>query len=394
MRGLFVTEIPPSFVGNGSGQRTSLLLDSFRNQADMAVLLLSDNPPANSCYDYLGPAHCSSRIPKQIPSIGRRFTEAMMAFQRDQKQRHAVEQAVAESQADFILIRYCRLAIRLAPLNQFTVPVIVDVDDLPSSKAKQWSQDPNSSPALRTMMSLRTRRLQKLEAKALSEASHSLVANYQESGDRSSYFPNICYGTPAAIKPWRPQCKIVCVGDFTYRPNRDGISWFIRKVWPIVQRQVPAATLSLAGKGSKDFTASEANVVGNGFVDDLAEYYASGALAIVPVLFGGGSNIKLIEALTHGLPTVTTSRCSSAFGDDFDELPLCHVADKPEAFADACIKGLRGYTDEPSGRAETVEYVQAQFGPEELRAVASQALGRIHSFAQAGQEKRTTIAAS
>ncbi len=76
-----------------------------------------------------------------------------------------------------------------------------------------------------------------------------------------------------------------------------------------------------------------------GFVEDLAEAYRRRRCAVVPLLQGGGSRLKFIEALAHGLPVIATPRAVAGLavhaGED------CLLADGGQAFADALLRVLR-----------------------------------------------------
>jgi glycosyltransferase involved in cell wall biosynthesis len=76
-----------------------------------------------------------------------------------------------------------------------------------------------------------------------------------------------------------------------------------------------------------------------GFVDDLAGVYASARCAIVPLLQGGGTPLKLIEALAYGLPVLATPRAVA--GLQIHNGKDCLVAEGGEAFAEALIDLLR-----------------------------------------------------
>jgi glycosyltransferase involved in cell wall biosynthesis len=76
-----------------------------------------------------------------------------------------------------------------------------------------------------------------------------------------------------------------------------------------------------------------------GFVDDLAAVYCQARCVVVPLLQGGGTPLKFIEALAYVLPVVATSRAAS--GLEVRDGEHCLIADGPEAFAEALIGALR-----------------------------------------------------
>jgi len=74
-----------------------------------------------------------------------------------------------------------------------------------------------------------------------------------------------------------------------------------------------------------------------GFAQDLRAEYEQAALVVVPIHSGGGSNIKLLEALAHGRACVATRFCVEAFGDELRDGVEVFAADDPAAFAQLCL---------------------------------------------------------
>jgi glycosyltransferase involved in cell wall biosynthesis len=82
-------------------------------------------------------------------------------------------------------------------------------------------------------------------------------------------------------------------------------------VLPRVWNVVPEFRLAVVGRGLNPPPSADARVVFTGFVSDLAAAYASAGLAVVPLLTGGGSPLKFVEALAYGLPVVATPRAAA-----------------------------------------------------------------------------------
>jgi glycosyltransferase involved in cell wall biosynthesis len=147
----------------------------------------------------------------------------------------------------------------------------------------------------------------------------------------------------AAIKPlasMAPERRAIFVANFSYEPNRNGLRFLLEEVFPRVWDQLPDACLMLVGAGLELPTADlDPRVQTLGFVEDLALAYAQARCAVVPLIEGGGSPLKLIEALAYGLPVVATPRAVAGLsvrdGED------CLVGDGGQAFADALVGVLR-----------------------------------------------------
>ena len=106
--------------------------------------------------------------------------------------------------------------------------------------------------------------------------------------------------------------NIVTLGTLHYPPNADGIRWFFNEVFPLVQKRVPDATLTIIGKNPpQDFIElAERNpgiIKVTGYVDDLVPYLEESALMVVPVRAGGGMRVRILEAFAYAMPVVTTT---------------------------------------------------------------------------------------
>ena len=119
-------------------------------------------------------------------------------------------------------------------------------------------------------------------------------------------------------------------------PNRDGLQWFLDEVAPRIRLRLPDVRLKVTGEA---FQAGEA-AIGSGLVDfagivpDLGPLYDAARVVVAPVRYGAGVKIKVIEAIEHGVPVVTTSvGIEGIRGGE----RAAAVADNPERFAHAVV---------------------------------------------------------
>jgi glycosyltransferase involved in cell wall biosynthesis len=151
--------------------------------------------------------------------------------------------------------------------------------------------------------------------------------------------------TPVAVPT--PEPRALFVANFSYEPNRNALRFLLTEVMPLVWEQLPQAQLTLVGGSLREAlygegladTASDPRIEALGFVEDLANAYGRARCAVVPLLQGGGTPLKLLEALAYGLPTLTTPRAGHALGlrDGVD----CLFADGAHPFAEALVSVLR-----------------------------------------------------
>jgi len=119
--------------------------------------------------------------------------------------------------------------------------------------------------------------------------------------------PN-AWDAPAPLPPAEgPVASFVALLSWT--PNVQAAVWFCREVWPRVVAEVPDARLQLVGRNPAEEVRALAgpSVEVTGTVPDLDPWYARTRVALAPLLAGGGSRLKILEALAAGRPTVATS---------------------------------------------------------------------------------------
>lgn len=158
---------------------------------------------------------------------------------------------------------------------------------------------------------------------------------------RLRYVPNVV--DVAAITPvsrTAGERRAMFVGDFAYEPNRNGLRFLLDDVLPLVWDELPDARLALVGGGLERPPSEDARVETLGFVADLArEAYAHATCALAPLLQGGGTPLKLIEALAYGLPVIATPRAVA--GLEVRDGEHCLVADGAAEFATTLVAVLR-----------------------------------------------------
>lgn len=161
----------------------------------------------------------------------------------------------------------------------------------------------------------------------------------------------------AAVGPRPETNRVLMVADYTYEPNANGLRFLLDEVMPRVWATRPDTVLRLVGRGLEDPAPDEPRVQAAGFVEDLDAEYAAAGCAVVPLLEGGGTPFKFLEALAHGVPVVATPRAAAglavAAGEHYRE------GDDGASFAEAILAITDGDADAPAlaarGRALVAE---------------------------------------
>lgn len=132
--------------------------------------------------------------------------------------------------------------------------------------------------------------------------------------------------------------SLIFTGSFTYHVNHEAMVWYLREVNALVQAQIPDVHLSITGDHANLPLPPANNVTLTGFVDDIRSWVASSCLSLAPIFMGGGTRLKILEAMALRTPVVATSK--GAEGLDVVHGKHLLLADTPQEFADAVIRLL------------------------------------------------------
>lgn len=131
--------------------------------------------------------------------------------------------------------------------------------------------------------------------------------------------------------------SLVFTGLMSYRPNIDGIVYFVEEVLPRIHQVRPNVTLTIVGAGAGEEVDRLAGprVTVTGTVPDTRVYFARAAVAVVPLRMGSGTRLKVLEGLAMGKPLVSTSiGCEGIHVKDGEHLL---IADEAQPLADAVL---------------------------------------------------------
>lgn len=131
---------------------------------------------------------------------------------------------------------------------------------------------------------------------------------------------------------------LIFTGSFKYHTNYDAMLWFIRNVFPLVLNRIPSAQLIITGDHANLPLPSLKNITLAGHVEDIKSLIASCSISIAPLWGGGGTRLKILEAMALGIPIVSTSK--GAEGLDVINNEHILLADTPEEFSEHVVRLL------------------------------------------------------
>jgi polysaccharide biosynthesis protein PslH len=155
--------------------------------------------------------------------------------------------------------------------------------------------------------------------------------------------------------------SLVFTGAINYLPNSDGVEYFVREILPLVQEQVPDVKFYAVGASPPSSVrrlASE-NVIVTGSVPDVRPYVERANVFVVPLRMGGGTRLKVLEAMAMQRPIVTTSIGCEGIDAGHEDSVL--VGDDPPAFAGLVVRALRDFDLRKKLVANGYDLVRARY---------------------------------
>ena len=135
--------------------------------------------------------------------------------------------------------------------------------------------------------------------------------------------------------------SLVFTGAMSYVPNYDGMLYFLDEIFPLVLQQEPKSKIYIVGsKPPKELRRRASNnVIITGYVDDVRPYVNRSSVYVVPLRIGGGTRLKVLEAMAMKKPIVTTS--IGCEGIEIVNGESAIIADNPQEFADSIVQLLQ-----------------------------------------------------
>ena len=177
---------------------------------------------------------------------------------------------------------------------------------------------------------------------------------------------NLEYFAPPASVP--RVADLVFVGSMDWLPNVDGVMYFAEEILPLIRRRRPDCTLAIVGRTPplkiRQLAERDPKIQVTGTVSDVRGYLWGSAVSIVPLRIGGGTRLKIYEAMAAKIPVVSTS--VGAEGLTVQPPENIRIADTPESFAQSCIELLEDDAERARVAESAWEMVSACFSWEKV----------------------------
>lgn len=372
---LFVTggiHFPPT---SGFSRRVMGLLKGYLSAFDVALISGSANVSDEQEFaDWLSENTIDHVILKESPdNANRRIMRYLLphlpiapAELPTARYRRAIKDAYAKHEYfDVVHVERLPLIESVLPLlrrRSESSVMILDLDDWESkARLRLQAAMPESSVFRRLKRSLEPWRLRWYEQRHLRRFDGVLVCSATDRSELSQKLriqnvlvvPNGYDRNPAVeVRRAGSAPTIGFIGTLDYHPNFAAVEFFIREVFPTIRDAVPDVRFKVAGGGSSaNLTLLDQSgaVDFEGYVDSLEQFYAGLDVVVAPILSGGGTRVKILEAAAFRRPVVATT--VGAEGIDFVDGSEILLRDSAPEIAQSCLDLL--------GRPELRESIAA-----------------------------------
>lgn len=363
---LFVTARPPYPLDTGAIIRTWHILSGYADRYDVDVLHFSDPGVDEKWLATAKTIGVRSVHGVENQAINRPVTMAHVAtamikglplsslkyIRKDFSQRFM---NMAAEGYDIVHVDTIHLAGELAALKQLSSrPLsIINAHNVECQIAGRMRELESSLPR-RMALSMHARNMERFEKRAFALADMVLAVS-EEDRDRIDAMAGVPgkailvengvdenYYTPGMAQEIDPN-SLVFVGSMDWLPNIDGVKWFVSEILPLIRLQRPLAQLTIVGRSPHADVATlhspEHGVVVTGTVDDVRPYVQTASVVVVPLRFGGGTRLKIMEAFAMKKTVVSTSLGAEGIQCQ-NGLHLC-IENESQAFAQACLNLMR-----------------------------------------------------
>lgn len=202
---------------------------------------------------------------------------------------------------------------------------------------------------MRGVAALDQRRARRWERHALSQATAIVAVTDSDAGKLNAISGRPTHvvsngvdtGAFAKVQPDVASNTVLFLGNYEYAPNLDAVEWALAEIAPQVWARSPATRFCICGHGMPAAWRQQfpdARIDWQGYVPDLSEVQRRSAVFMAPLRSGGGSKLKVLEAMAASLPVVSTREGLSG-------LPVQHgvqalAADTTDQFAQALLQVL------------------------------------------------------
>ena len=258
---------------------------------------------------------------------------------------------LAENDFDVVVCDFLPPAVNLP--SPIRVPSVLFTHNV---EAEIWRRhaETATNPVSRALLRQQWRRMLRFERATLSRFDHVLAVSQADADTFARLYPGALDGLVQVVKTgvdtsyFAPmpdtarRAHLVFTGSMDWLPNEDGMLYFARDILPHIRAAEPGVTVSIVGRAPTPAVrrlADDAGIEVTGRVDDVRPHVAAGDVYVVPLRIGGGTRLKIFEAMSMGKAVVSTT--IGAEGLPVTQGKNIVIADQPAEFAEAVVRLVR-----------------------------------------------------
>jgi sugar transferase (PEP-CTERM/EpsH1 system associated) len=330
-----------TYLGFADPDTPSALVDAMAEvAARVETVVRADAPKASLRFYADAAAHLLDSLPYAVGKY------------RSRSYRKRAKQLLAESRFDLLVCDFLVPAVNLPPA--LPCPSVLFTHNVESEIWRRHAETA-SSAVRRRLLHTQYRRMLRFEKRTLARFDGVLAVSDADAAMFERLYPGAIrqpvHVVPTGVDteyfagaPSQPTSRtVVFTGSMDWLPNEDAMLYFTRDILPLVRAEEPDVRLVIVGRSPTRSVEALASVdpaiVVTGRVDDVRPFMRDAAVYVVPLRIGGGTRLKIFEAMAMAKAVVSTSVGAEG-------LPVMHgehvlLADEPRAFARDVVRLLR-----------------------------------------------------
>ncbi|MEO7458368.1 MAG: glycosyltransferase [Gemmatimonadaceae bacterium] len=332
---------------NLAQRHDATLLSYYIGPRDVAYeRALTDQFPGAVCVPIrsggaLGEAlHFASRLPRSAPYA--------VAKHADPHVRDALARVIAERNPDVIVCDFLAASMNMAGVHG--LPTVLFQHNVESALWRRQAKH-ERHPAKRALFRVEAAKMARYERRALDRFDRIVAVSEHDKSLMTAMSPHskiTVVPTGVDVAHFRRPSMdassaptVMFLGSMDWPANADGVEYFCADIWPRIAAAVPGARFQVVGRNPSarvQALASDSVEIVGGVTSVLPHLHAA-SVFVVPLRIGGGTRLKIYEAMAAGLPIVSTS--VGAEGLDFTDGRDIVIADDADAFVRATVDLLR-----------------------------------------------------
>ncbi len=349
-------------VDKGGKIRTYQMLKELKREHSITYLTLDDGTAdpnaqklaAEYCHDLICIPHAQRRkfTPGFYAELGLNLISPLpyaISKYESKAMRRKILELTADNSFDVVICDFLAPAVNL-PRNLSCATVLFQHN----VEAMIWKRhsEVQSNPVKRAYLQGQWRQMQAFEGVMCRRFDHVIAVSREDSEMmRREYNVTAIDDVPTGVdtdffRPRRGETRdahnLVFTGSMDWLPNEDAIQYFTNQILPLIKQSIPDVTLTVVGRNPYpallELSKKDPSIIVTGRVDDVRPYMERAAAYIVPLRIGGGTRLKIFEAMAMEKPLISTT--VGAEGLPVRNKAELLLADSPADFAAAVVRVL------------------------------------------------------